>query len=148
MAITVEPHKSSLGMEANVAILIAYLGSIIIGWVPFIGYGAFLIPLIIFLVEKESGFVRFHAMQSFLLSILSYVLKIAMSIIQLIFSPVLSDIATLPSMMTAGVVIGILGTLFSIAILVLAIIALINGYQYKKYRLPLLGNLAARLSDR
>lgn len=148
MAIAVEPHKSSLGMKANVAILIAYLGSIIIGWVPFIGYGAFLIPLIIFLVEKESGFVRFHAMQSFLLSILSYVLKIAMSIIQLIFSPVLSDIATLPSVRTAGVVIGVLGTLLSIAILAMAIIALISGYQYKEYRLPLLGNLAARLSDR
>ncbi|NLA26294.1 MAG: DUF4870 domain-containing protein, partial [Firmicutes bacterium] len=100
------------------------------------------------LVEKESDFVRFHAMQSFLLSILSYVLRLVMSVIQIIFSPALSDIATLPSVQIVGVVIGVLGTIFSIAILVMAIIALINGYQYKKYRLPLLGNLAAVLSDR
>ncbi len=57
--------KSSTGLDANVAGLLCYL----VGWIS---------GLVFFLIEKESRFVRFHAMQSILMSgslmIISWVL--------------------------------------------------------------------------
>jgi len=48
--------KSSTGMEPKIAVLIAHVGFLIgAGWLS---------GLIIYLLEKENRFVKFHAMQS------------------------------------------------------------------------------------
>ena len=146
MTVTVEPHKSSLGMEANIAVLIAYLGGVVIGWIPWIGYVAFLVPLIVFILEKESRFVRFHAMQSFALSILGLVLSLLLLLISNIIAASLFYSSPGAALGILSV-IGALGYIISILILVMAVIAVVNGFQYKEYRLPVLGNLAAKLAD-
>jgi hypothetical protein len=43
---------------------------------------------------------------------------------------------------------GALTIVISIVILVFAILAIINGFQYKEYRLPIIGNLAVNLTDK
>jgi len=48
--------KSSTGMQPNVAGLLCYLA----GWIT---------GLIFYLIEKENKFVRFHAMQSIIVSV-------------------------------------------------------------------------------
>ena len=48
--------KSSTGLDENIAALLSY----ILGWVS---------GLIFFLIEKDSKFVRFHAMQSILFNV-------------------------------------------------------------------------------
>ena len=48
-----ESGKSSTGLDANVAGLLAYLGGLLTG-------------IIFFILEKENKFVRFHALQSML----------------------------------------------------------------------------------
>lgn len=145
MTVTVAPHKSSLGLEANIAVLIAYLGGVVVSWIPWIGYVAFLVPLVIFILEKESKFVRFHAMQSFVLNVLGLILGLLLSLISSLVVP--SLYYSPGAALTFLGVIGTIGTIISIIILVLAIIAVVNGFQYKEYRLPLLGNLAAKLAD-
>ncbi len=144
MTLTVEPHSSSLGMEANIAVLIAYLGGIVIGWIPWFSYIAFLIPLIIFILEKNSKFVRFHAVQSFILSIIGLVMGFLLSLISRLIAPLFfssSPDAAL-SIMSA---VSFTGVLISLVILLIAIIAVINAFQYKKCRLPLLGDLADKM---
>lgn len=143
MTVTVEPHKSSLGMDANIAVLIAYLGGVVISWIPGIRYVAFLVPLLIFILEKDSRFVRFHAMQSFALNILGLVLGLLVSLVVAIVTPMAY---TSPGA-ALGIIsaVGVIGTILSLVILVLAIIAVVNGFQYKEYKLPLLGNLADKL---
>ena len=54
MAIVTE--KSSTGLDANLAAMLCYA----IGWVT---------GLIFFVVEKDSRFVKFHAMQSIIVSL-------------------------------------------------------------------------------
>lgn len=144
MTAIVEPHKSSLGMDANVAVLIAYLGGVVVGWIPVIRYAAFLVPLVIFILEKESKFVRFHAMQSFALNILGLVLGLLFTLVTAIISGSIaySSPGTALALISA---MGVLGIIVSLAILVLAIIAVVNGFQYKEYHLPVLGNLAVKL---
>ncbi len=144
MTAIVEPHKSSLGMDANVAVLIAYLGGVVVGWIPVIRYAAFLVPLVIFILEKESKFVRFHAMQSFALNILGLVLGLLFTLVTTIISGSIaySSPGTALALISA---MGVLGIIVSLGILVLAIIAVVNGFQYKEYHLPVLGNLAVKL---
>lgn len=146
MTVTVEPHRSSLGMDANIAVLIAYLGGVVVSWIPYINYVAFLVPLVIFILEKESNFVRFHAMQGFALNVLGLVLRLLVSLAVALVTPSLYLSSPGAALGIIGA-IGFIGTVLSLAILVLAIIAVVNGFQYKEYRLPVLGNLAVKMVE-
>ncbi len=80
--------KTSMGMEANLAALLAC----VFGWIT---------GLIFFLLEKENKFVRFYALQSILVSVVFFVASIV-----LMFIPFVNLIA-LPIMSIAGVIIWI-----------------------------------------
>lgn len=71
--------------------------------------------LIFFLIEKESKFVKFYAFQSIILG-LCYVL-----------SP-----------------IPVIGWIWAVVILVFWVLTLINAFQGKIYKVPIIGNLAAK----
>lgn len=137
---TVDPHKSSLGMDANIAVLIAYLGGVIVAWIPIISYVAWLVPLIVYLLEKESSFVRFHSMQGFILNLVGFVF----GMIILLITWIIAFIGISSAYAGLGF-LGLISTLtiiISIVILVFAIIAIINGFQYKEYHIPIVGNIA------
>ena len=57
--------KSSTGLEANVAALLAYTLGIVTG-------------LVFFLIEKENRLVKFHAMQSMALSLVLFIAGLAL----------------------------------------------------------------------
>ncbi|MGA2159554.1 MAG: DUF4870 domain-containing protein [Dehalococcoidia bacterium] len=101
--------KSSMGMEENVAALLSY----VLGWVT---------GLIFFLIEKESKFVKFHAMQS----IITFG---ALTILSILFF-------WLPVLIWLLNVIG----------LVLWIVLMIKAYQGVKFKLPFIGDLAEKWS--
>lgn len=102
--------KSSLNMSENVAALIAYL----FGWLS---------GLIIFLLEKDSRFVRFHALQSL-------IFFGAMSLI-------LGVLGRIP---VIGWVFAVAG---GIATFGYWIIGMIKAYQGEFYRFPIVGDIAA-----
>ncbi len=104
-------EKSSTGLEANVAGLLCYVG----WWVS---------GLVFILIEKESKFVRFHAIQSIYVF---GVLTIAMIVLGWI--PVL------------GVVL--VGLIWVLCV-VLWIILMVKAYQGAKFKLPWAGNLAEK----
>ena len=103
--------KSSTGLEENVAGLLCY----ILGWVT---------GLVFFLIEKDSNFVRFHAMQSI---IVFGVLCVASIILNWI--PIIGQV---------------LGGLIGLLALVLWIILMIKAYQGEKFKLPWAGDLAEK----
>ena len=103
--------RSSLNMNENIVALIAYL----FGWVS---------GLILFLLEKESRFVRFHALQSL-------VFFGGMSLI-------LGVLVRIP---VIGWVIAIIGGIISFGFW---IIGMINAYRGEMYRFPVVGDFAAR----
>jgi uncharacterized membrane protein len=106
-------ETTSLGMKARTAGLLCYL----FGWVT---------GLIFFLLERESRFVRFHAMQSILFFGI-------LSILQWVFSH-------LPFF---GVVGGALGVVMFIGWIVM----MVKAHRGEYYKLPLFGDLAERLID-
>jgi uncharacterized membrane protein len=107
MAIVTE--KSSTGLDANLAAMLCYA----VGWVT---------GLIFFVIEKDSSFVKFHAMQSIVVwlavSVLWYAL-LMVPIIGLFLSPFMF-----------------------LAIVVLWILLMVKAYNGEKFKLPLAGDFA------
>ena len=103
--------RSSLNMSENVAALIAYL----FGWLS---------GLIIFIVEKESRFVRFHALQSL-------VFFGGMSLI-------LGVLGRIP---VVGWVLAIVGGILTFGFW---IIGMTKAYRGELYRFPVVGDFVAR----
>ena len=102
--------RSSLNMPENIAALLAYL----FGWVS---------GLIIFLIERESPFVRFHALQS------------------LIFFGALTLIISIFSRIPlVGWFIAAVGGILSF---VFWIMGMIRAYNGELYRFPIVGDIAA-----
>ena len=104
-------EKSSTGLEANVAGLLCY----VLGWVS---------GLVFILIEKESKFVRFHAIQSI------YVFgTLTIASIVLSWIPVVGVVLT---------------GLISVLSIVLWIILMVKAYQGEMFKLPWAGDLAEK----
>jgi uncharacterized membrane protein len=103
--------KSSTGLQANLAGLLAYALGLVTG-------------LVFFLIEKESKFVKFHAMQS-----------IAFSVVMFITGFIL---AFIPFIGIVG------GAVLNLAGLVVWIILMVKAYQGELFKLPVLGDFAEK----
>ena len=101
--------KTSIGLEENIAGLLCYL----LGWVT---------GIIFLIIEKESKFVRFHAIQSM-------ATFLSLMIISWIF-------ILIPFI---GIVISWFCSLLG---LILWIILMIKAYQGEMYELPIVGEFA------
>lgn len=144
------PHGSSIGtMNANSMALLCYVAAIPLGWIPVLRYVAWLAPLALFLLEKQSKFVKFHAMQAFLLQVVSAVLSFLVSVVLggILGVGSLSAATYYAAAGLAGM-IGLLTTVISLIILVFAIIAMVGAYQYKETHIPVLGGIAQRIVQR
>lgn len=108
-------EKSSLGMEPNVAGLLCYLLGFFSG-------------IILYLLEKESRFVKFHAMQSIVMSVALFVIFFILSFIPII-----------------GWIISILAAPLSF---VLWIFMMVKAYQGSWYKLPWVGDFAEQQVDK
>ncbi|SCZ02165.1 DUF4870 domain-containing protein [Alkaliphilus peptidifermentans] len=107
----VEIKKSSLGMDENVAALLSYLLGFITG-------------IIFYVLEKDSRYVKFHAMQSILVSVALMVLSFVLG-----FIPIIGWIISL---------------LISPLTLVLWIILLVKAYKGAWFKLPIIGDIAEK----
>jgi len=111
---------TSMGMSPNVEAGLSYL----FGWIT---------GLIFFLVEKQNRFVRFHAMQSILffggLTLINIILNVIGNFGVLWYLTFL-----------LGWVVGIVG-------LVGWIVLMINGFQGKYFKLPIVGDYAEKYAN-
>ena len=82
---TYQPHRSSLGgLDANIMAVLCYLVTFVGGLIPVVKYVAWLLPLVIVFLEKESGLVKFHAMQAFVLNLISFVVTVLITILTVV----------------------------------------------------------------
>jgi uncharacterized membrane protein len=101
--------KSSTGLDENLAGALAYLLGFITG-------------IVLLVVEKDSPFVRFHAMQSTI---------------------VFAGIWVVSIMLWQVPLIGWLINLMLVPVtLILWVVLIIKAYQHEKFKLPVVGNIA------
>lgn len=111
MNTTPSPEKSSTGLEANLAGALTYLLGPITG--------------ILFLVlEKDSKFVRFHAMQSTITFLALFVVSVVLGMIPFLGWLVLFFV--------------------QLAAIVLWVFLMFKAFQGEKFKLPTIGDLAER----
>lgn len=150
---TYEPHKSSIGgMDANVAALLAYLIAIIMNFIGGAQWFAWIVPLVFFLMEKDSMLVKFHAAQAFVLAVVGAIIYIILSIIStaIAWSYVGTALATgNPFAAVGGVIaIGAIGVVIAIIIAIFEILAMVNAYKYKEYEIPWIGGMARKFVEK
>lgn len=104
-----KPTNSSTGLQSNVAGMLCYLVGFISG-------------IIFLIIEKEDSFVRFHAMQSTILSGALFLFSLVIGWIPII-----------------GWIISIL---LSPVSLVLWIVLMVKAYKNELYELPVIGEIA------
>lgn len=116
---------ASAGMTNNVAACLCYL----VGWVT---------GLIFLVIEpyKNDRFVRFHAFQSIFLSIAVFALWIGVLIL-----------STILGFITRGLGFFLMGPLMMIiwlGVLVAVVICMIKAYGNQQFKLPIIGDMAAK----
>jgi uncharacterized membrane protein len=102
-------EKSSTGLEPRLAAVLSYLFGFVSG-------------IIFLVIERDSQYVRFHAMQSTVTFISLFVIRVVAEII-----PVLGDAV---------------GWLASAASLVIWALLMIKAWQGERYMLPMIGEMA------
>ncbi len=100
-------------MDANLAALLSYLLGFITG-------------IVFFILEKDSKYVKFHAMQSILVSVAIMIVNFILGLI-----PILG---------------WILAFLISVASIILWIVLMIKAYKYTWFKLPVIGEIAEKQS--
>jgi len=110
-AIAVRKGKSSTGLDENVAAALSYL----LGW---------LTGILFFVIEKESQFVKFHAMQSTVLFLCMTILNFVLGFIPFI------------GWMLAG--------LISLVGLILWLVSMYRAYRGEKFKWPIVGEFAEK----
>jgi uncharacterized membrane protein len=105
-------ERSSTGLDANMAAALAYLAGFITG-------------IVLLIIEKESRFVRFHAMQS-------TVVFVAV----LIVSVVINSIPILGAFLYAFL-------LFP-AVVIIWLVLMFKAYNRETFKLPLAGDFAEK----
>ena len=116
--------KTSMGLDENVEGALCYLLGFITG--------------IIFLVmEKDSKFVKFHAVQSTIISLGLWV-----------FNMIITSILFATFSYSMFGIIGMVSSLISLVMLVLWIILIMKAYQGEKFKLPVIGDIAEKQSEK
>src|SRR5258707_11413430 len=102
-------------------------------------------------MDKENKFVRFHALQSILLHVSFIVIWIGLVILFVIVGMVFGVAASAAGSSAAGGIAGIFGLLsFLIWIVFIVgyvgglIMAAVKSYQGNMFKLPIIGNMAAK----
>jgi uncharacterized membrane protein len=137
---------TSFGMEAHVLAGLSYLSMFIIGIIG---------PLIVFFVEKNNRYVKFHAAQGILIGIAEAVWIFALIILNVIVAAIVGGAtaatsSTAAASATAGTgllgfcVAACVGFLGGLALLGAVIWGAVAGFSGKATKLPLIGNIAER----
>lgn len=125
--------KTALGLDAN-------LGAAI-------GYPVGVLAIIIFFMEKENRFARFHALQSILYHVVALVVFIAIIVVWLIVSIILSLISSALATIV-GVLVGLV--VFGIVLVYLGglIFGAVKAYGGNRFKLPVIGEMAEKMANK
>jgi uncharacterized membrane protein len=132
-----EQPKSAFGMDQNVAAGLAYLPVCLVHLV---------FSIAILATDKTNKLPRFHAVQSLLISACMIVGYIFMFVLIFIFVGIAAATDT-PAIMFMSFLVYIGFFVWVAALFVGLIISMINAFQGKIFRLPLIGGMADKWSN-
>lgn len=159
-----QPHKSSIGeIDANYMAVACYGAAIVFSYIPFVKYVAWLAPLLIYFLEKKSVLVKFHAVQALILNAVGAVIALIMTIVSAIIVKALTPDYTdywdaylsggsyyddLKKATAVGTIFTAVAIIIAVLLMVLEILAALNAYKYTEYKIPVIGGIANKVSEK
>ena len=110
------------GLAPNIASLLAYI------CMP-------VTSIVFILIEKENQDVKFHAWQGTVFGVAWIVVVLALNILAAIFGAIWSVL---------GIIVGFFVPIVGLVAFILWIICLVKAYQGERWRIPYLGDFAAK----
>ena len=123
--------KTALGLDTNVGALLCYLPICAI---------SLIYSIIVLVTDKENKFMRFHAVQSLILTVAYIVVVIAVQIFIAMVGAITGS--TVLSLLLSLVLIAVI-----IAFLAAMIYGMVKGYQGQTFKFPVVGDLAEKWSN-
>ena len=120
--------KTALGLDTNVGALLCYLPVCAI---------SLIYSIIVLVTEKDNRTMRFHALQSLLLSAVATVVIFAIAIVG----------GILVAATGSSILGGLLSLVYGVAIIgfiALMVLGCIKGYQGQKFKFPIVGDMAEK----
>lgn len=123
--------KTALGLDTNVGALLCYLPVCAI---------SLIYSIIVLVTDKDNRFMKFHALQSLLLTVVYVVLLIAISVLGGVIGAVTGSgiLASLFSLISLVVIVAFLGAM---------IYGCIKGYQGQNFKFPIVGDMAEKWAN-
>lgn len=117
--------QTNLGVPANAGGLLCYVPCCI----------GLVFSIVAVIVEKQSRFVRFHALQSLLLHGVMLVIAVGLQVATIVMGTIAGPLAALLSLV--GIPIGL-------GFLALSILLMVKAYQNEEWAIPTLGEMARK----
>lgn len=128
--IMVDEKKSAGGMSDDSKLFgaLAYLVGILSG-------------ILVFLLKKDDKYAKFHAMQSILLGVAVFVIFVALTIVGVVvgFVPVIGWVI--------GLLLGLLYLVVWLGLFILWLLLMWKAYNGEKWKLPVIGEHAEKMSS-
>jgi uncharacterized membrane protein len=122
--------KSALGLDVNVASLLAYIPVCLIGLV---------VSIIILVTDKTNKIARFHAFQSILIHAAFIVFYVVLMIVGIMSAAANSTmLALLTTLLYVAWLVGLLGV---------CIFLMVKAYGGSMFKLPVIGDMADKWSS-
>ena len=146
------PHKSSLfDLDANIAAMLVYLLPLLLGFVSdSLSAVAWIIPLLAFIMEKNSSFVTYHAANSLAFYVIDAIIFVISTILGItaVLTSWVSNIAFV-GMISIGITgflflfIGLIFLVIEIYLFVGKVICAIKAYEYQENYFAIIDRITA-----
>lgn len=137
-------NKSSIsGIDANIIVLIGYSGGLFLTWIININYFARILPLVIYIIEKKSEFVKDQMAQATILYILVSIITLIFNLIWIIMFPTSYNVGLNLNNFSGSTLVvstmNILSVTITILITLVVVIASMKIWYYENYKMPVIG---------
>lgn len=109
-----------------------------LAYIPIVG-------IILYILEKEDNYVRYHSMQSILLTVVGVILGILLAIIGAIFTPTYYGIyvygATSP-------IVWILNLIVWLGLAAVIVYSMVQAYKGVWHKLPIIGEMSLKITSK
>ena len=136
-------NKSSIsGIDAKIIVLLGYLGGLFLSWITSINYFAWLFPLVIYIVEKKSEFVKEQMAQATVLYITTSMITFIFNLIWIIMFPKSYNVGLNLNNFSGSTLVvstmNILSVTITVLISLIVIITSMKTWYYDNYKIPVI----------
>ena len=136
-------NKSSiLGIEGNVIVLVGYLGGLFLSWIIGINYFAWLLPLILYIIERKNQFIKEQMGQATVLYIFVSIIMLIFNLIWIIMFPGSYKLGLNLENFSGSTLIVSTMNILSVTIAIIITLIVINTsmktWYYENYKIPII----------